>query len=291
MQILFLIVAILVAVVLGFFWNDSVSDKYDVTIEENKIPKFASADLSFAHKYNKEKSLPIAPSGLIDMNNDYVDEVFFGGGMDQEDVLFAFRNGKFVDISAEVNLPKKGNTTTTLSVVSADFDNNGFSDLILSREDGLHLYYNDGKKFTAKKIDTPVNDKSTPAGITVGDIDKDGDMDIFLATYIKKELMEGQTIFEDKNYGSTSELLLNNGDDTFKSITKSAGLDYVHNTFTAVLVDVDNDTWLDLVVVHDTGEVRTYKNNGDLTYTRKNNPLSEKFALFKTGVVVFIVSA
>jgi len=97
--------------------------------------------------------------------------------------------------------------------------------------------------------------------------------------------MEGQTIFEDKTYGSTSELLLNDGNDNFTSITKSAGLDYVHNTFTAVLVDVDNDTWLDLVVVHDTGEVRTYRNNGDLTYTRKDNPLSEKFA-YPMGVAV-----
>ena len=61
LKILLLIVAILVAVVLGFFWNDSVSDKYDVSIEDSKIPKFAAADLSFTHKYNKEKSLPIAP--------------------------------------------------------------------------------------------------------------------------------------------------------------------------------------------------------------------------------------
>jgi hypothetical protein len=90
--------------------------------------------------------------------------------------------------------------------------------------------------------------------------------------------MEGQTIFEDPTYGSTSELLLNNGDNTFKSITKEAGLDYVHNTFQGSLIDIDNDSWLDLIVVHDTGEVRTYKNNGDLTFTMKENPLTNKFA-------------
>ena len=285
LKIVGILVLLLIVLLLGFFWRDSVSDKYDVSIDADKIPKFTQVELSFEHTYNGEKSLPIAPSALIDINNDNVDEVFFGGGMFQEDALFAFKEGKFIDISSEVNLPKKGDKTTSVGVVSADFDNNGFVDLLVGREDGLRVYYNYKGKFTETIIDTPMNEKSNPAGITVGDIDKDGDLDIFMATYLKKELMEGQTIFEDYNYGSTSELLLNNGDNTFTSITKSAGLDYVHNTFQGVFVDIDNDSWLDLVVVHDTGEARTYKNNGDLTFTMKENPLTKKFA-YPMGLAV-----
>ena len=280
-----LIVVGLIALVVWFFWNDASSEKYNITIADEKIPLFEEIELNFEHEYNNQKSLPIAPAALIDINNDNIDEVFFGGGLDQEDAIYAYRDNKFVDISSEVSLPRKGNTTTTVGIVSADFDNNGFADIILGREDGLRIYYNTNGKFTEKIIDTPLNEKSNPAGITVGDIDKDGDLDIFLATYIKKELMEGQTIFEDYTYGSTSELLLNNGDDTFISITKAAGLDYIHNTFQGVLVDIDNDSWLDLVVVHDTGEARTYKNNGDLTYTMKPNPLTKKFA-YPMGLAV-----
>lgn len=271
--------------ILGFFWKDANLDKYDNAIAEEKIPVFNQVELGFKHQYNNEKSLPIAPSALIDINNDNVDEVFFGGGMGQEDAIYAYRDNQFVDISSETNLPKKNINVTSVGVVSADFDNNGFTDLIISREDGLTIYYNSNGKFTAKKIETPINEKSTPAGVTVGDIDKDGDLDIFLATYIKKELMEGQTIFEDYNYGSTSELLLNTGNENFVSITQKAGLDYVHNTFQGVFVDIDNDTWLDLVVAHDTGEVRTYKNNGNLTYTLKENPLTKKFA-YPMGIAV-----
>ena len=285
LKIVGIFVLLLLVLVLGFFWRDSVSDKYDVSIEPSKIPKFAEVNLPFTHTYNSKKSLPIAPSALIDINNDNVDEVFFGGGMHQEDALLAYRNGEFVDISSEVKLAKKGNEVTTVGVVSADFDNNGFVDLLIGREDGLHLYFNKNGVFTVKKIDTPTNEKSNPAGLTVGDIDKDGDLDIFLATYLKKELMEGQTIFEDYSYGSTSELLLNDGNNNFTSITKSAGLDYIHNTFQGVLVDIDNDSWLDLVVVHDTGEARTYKNNGDLTFTMKDNPLTKKFA-YPMGLAV-----
>ncbi|WP_405211860.1 CRTAC1 family protein [Dokdonia sp. Asnod2-E02] len=280
-----ILILLLILLVLGFFWRDSVSDKYDITIDESKIPLFEEVALDFKHQYNGDKSLPIAPSALIDIDNDNIDEVFFGGGMNQEDAIFAYRNNEFVNISGEVNLPKKGKTTTTVGVVSADFDNNGFTDIILGREDGLTIYYNTDGKFTAKKIDTPINEKSTPAGLTVGDIDKDGDLDIFMATYLKKELMEGQTIFEDYTYGSTSELLLNTGNENYISITKQAGLDYIHNTFQGVLIDIDNDSWLDLVVVHDTGEARTYKNNGDLTYTMKPNPLTKKFA-YPMGLAV-----
>ncbi|WP_405413938.1 CRTAC1 family protein [Maribacter sp. Asnod1-A12] len=278
---------LLMMIILVFFrfWRDSVSDKYDVSIESEKIPEFSNVPLDFVHKYTSEKSLPLAPSALIDIDNDNIDEVFFGGGMSQEDAIYAYRNNEFVLVSEEVGLPKKGNTTTSLGVVSGDMDNNGFTDLIIAREDGLCIYYNDGKKFTETIINTPVNKKSSPAGITLGDIDKDGDLDIFLATYLHKELMEGQNIFERYDYGSTSELLLNNGDNTFKSITKAAGLDYIHNTFQGVLVDIDNDSWLDLVVVHDTGEARTYKNNGDLTFTMQSNPLTGKFA-YPMGLAV-----
>jgi len=140
--ILGIIILMALVAVIYFFWNDAVSDKYDVTIDESKIPVFEQITLDFVHQYNGEKSLPIAPSALIDIDNDHVDEVFFGGGMNQEDAIFAYRNNEFVDISSEVNLPKKGTTSTSIGVVSADFDNNGFTDLLLSREDGLRLYYN-----------------------------------------------------------------------------------------------------------------------------------------------------
>jgi hypothetical protein len=285
LKVLGIALVLIIGIVLFRFWKDSVSDKYDVSIAAEKIPKFKSIPLDFTHKYRGDTSLPIAPSALIDIDNDNVDEVFFGGGMDQEDAIYAYRDHAFVLISEEVGLAKKGNTTTTLGAISADMDNNGFSDLVLGREDGLYIYYNTDGVFTIQKIETPINKKSTPAGITVGDIDKDGDLDIFLSTYLKKELMEGQNIFERYDYGATSELLLNNGDNTFASITKQAGLEYIHNTFQGVFVDIDNDSWLDLVVVHDTGEARTYKNNGDLTFTMKENPLTKKFA-YPMGLAV-----
>ncbi len=284
LKLLGIVVLLAIIVSLGFFWKDAKFDKYNTFIDGSSIPKFTSVKLPFTHQYVSNKSLPIAPSAMIDIDNDGVDEVWFGGGLNQNDAFFKFNNNQFTEITNQVNFGYKGNFTST-GVATADFDDNGFQDLIISREDGLHLYYNYNGKFTQKVTQTPINDKSIPAGITLGDIDKDGDLDIFLSTYLKKELMEGQTIFEDKTYGSSSELLLNDGEENFTSITKQAGLDYIHNTFMAVLIDIDNDTNLDLIVAHDTGEVRTYKNNGDLSFTLKENPTTNKFA-YPMGIAV-----
>lgn len=276
-----IVLAILFA--LGFFWYDANSEKYDTDTGTTAVPIFSEIRLDYAHIYNKEQSLPIAPSALIDIDKDGVEEIFFGGGFDQEDKLYAYRNGEFINITKEINFPSKNTPGTTTGVATADFDDNGFNDIILGREDGLHIYYNNNGTFTHTPITTPINDISTPAGITLGDIDNDGDIDIFLANYLNKELEQGQTIFEDDTYGATSALLLNNGDNTFTNITKEAGLDYIHNTFQGILVDIDNDRSLDLVVAHDTGEVRTYRNNGDLTFELKTNPLSNRFA-FPMGI-------
>ena len=53
---------------------------------------------------------------------------------------------------------------------------------------------------------------------------------------------------------------------------------YHHNTFMGIFIDVDDDLLEDLVVAHDTGQVRTWKNLGDLKFENVANPRSEEFA-------------
>ena len=68
--VLGLIIVALLALVIWFFWDDANSEKYDITIDEEKIPLFEQVALEFDHQYNGKKSLPIAPAALIDINND-----------------------------------------------------------------------------------------------------------------------------------------------------------------------------------------------------------------------------
>lgn len=265
------------------FGKDYAACDYSVPTEE--IPTFKSIAFPFNNVFDNTKSLPLMASALIDIDNDGVDEVFMGGGVTQEDALFKYTKDGFIDISKTVSLPKKVANSTTLGAVSFDLDKDGNNDLLLSGNGGVFWYRNTGKQFEVQKIAVPLNEKSTAATLTVADYDKDGHADIFVAAYIQLEKMEGQTIFKDANYGASSLLLKNNGDNTFSDITEAAGLAYVHNTFQGVFVDMNNDNWMDLVVAYDTGEARTYKNNGDGTFSLVTNPLTGKYA-YPMGIAV-----
>ena len=276
-------IIILAVLLLAFRFGTDGNNPYDNKIENGITPKFSEVLIDFNQQHNGKKSLPVIASSLIDINNDGVDEIFFGGGFDQQDQLFQYKNNAFTSISKKVNLPQKSNLTT-LASASADFDNNGFSDLIISREDGITIYYNTQGVFTPKKVKYNLADDATPLGFALGDIDKDGDIDIFVSNYIRKEQMQGQNNFT-KGYGPISQLLINNGDNTFKDSTQNSGLAYNHNTFMGIFVDIDNDSWLDLIVAHDTGEVRTYKNNADGTFKMITNPTTDKYG-YPMGIAV-----
>lgn len=136
----------------------------------------------------------------------------------------------------------------------------------------------------AKKLDIPLAKDTTPMSVAIADINRDGQVDLYVAGYIKKELVEGQNIFRE-GYGGSSLMLLNNGDNTFTDITESSGLAYKHNTFMGVFADVDNDGLEDLVVAHDTGHVKTCKNKGNNTFEEMQNPDSERFS-YPMGIAV-----
>jgi len=284
------VLILIIVGVLAFFWKDTINPyannplsikDCDFTVADNMIPKFDVVDIDFTHQFDGDISLPVMGSCLIDINNDGVDELFVGGGKTQNDALFQYKNGSFDDISNK--LPsKKGNT---LSAVSYDFDQDGFTDIIVTRDNSVSVLLNQNGTFTEQNIDVHLNKKSSPLSVTLGDINQDGYIDMFVAGYIKKELMEGQTIFNDKKYGGSSVLLLNNGDNTFTDITKLAGLEYIHNTFQGVFVDVNNDSRLDLVVAYDTGEPRIYINQVGTSFKMINNPLTGKFS-YPMGIAV-----
>jgi len=276
---------ILLMVLVGVRMKSDARDPYpDISANDVSVPTFKEVKFPFVHKHDKEKSLPFMASAIIDVDNDGTEEVFIGGGFNQQDGLFAFKDSKFVNISSGRGLTKQDNDTT-FSSVAIDINNDGFSDLIVSRDSGVYLYTNQGGNFVGENLNVPLDNKTAPLSVAVNDINRDGHFDMYVSGYIKNELVEGQNIFNKEGYGGTSAMLLNNGDNTFRNITEESGLHYVHNTFQAMFIDLDNDLLEDLVVAHDTGQVRTWKNLGDLKFKNMPNPNSEQSS-YPMGIAV-----
>jgi hypothetical protein len=277
------LVAILLVVVMVRFTLDK-NNPYDISTSGVSIPEFDSYFLEFDQKLSDAESLPFTASAIIDIDNDGNEELFIGGGPNQKDVFFGFKQGKLSSLGSNiVSKPELEDATFAATVL--DVDGNGFSDLIITRTTGVWLYLNQAGNFTAQKLDLPISADTTPLSVAVADINRDGHFDMYVSGYIKKELVEGQNIFNKEGYGGSSLMVLNNGDNTFTDITELSGLSYKHNTFMSIFVDIDNDGLEDLVVAHDTGHVKTWKNLGNNKFMDVANPNSDEFS-YPMGIAV-----
>lgn len=256
---------------------------YPATAPDLLVPKFDTATIDFIPAYDQSKTIPFAAGAVVDIDNDGVDEVFLGGGTNQQDAIYQFQAGEFVDITAQTEW-EKTTPDKTFSAVSLDLDKNGDNDLLVTRDSGVFVYYNVAGKFTAKKLALELDAETVPLSVAVSDLNRDGLYDIYVSGYIGRAFVQGETIFN-KDYGGVSALFINKGNDSFEDVTKQAGLYYKHNTFQSIFIDIDNDGLEDLVVAHDTGQVRTWRNNGDLTFDNISNPSTDVFT-YPMGIAV-----
>jgi len=255
----------------------TISDRqidYDVELGSTVVPAFTQVEVPFDQQHSDSTSLPITGSAAIDVDGDGVEELFIGGGYQQENGLFKFENGAFVAIDGQAGLTKPAEGTAFGPLV-LDVNADGLSDMLVTHPEGIWLYTNQGGTFTSEKLNAEMNGQTTGLSIAVGDVNSDGHFDMYVSGYIKNELIEGLNIFNKEGYGGTSELFINNGDNTFTNETKERGLEYLHNTFHAAFGDFEGDGDLDLIAAHDTGHVRTYVNDGSGKFTVAENPNSK----------------
>lgn len=117
------------------------------------------------------------------------------------------------------------------------------------------------------RAETPLKN---PMAMTCGDVDGDGDLDMFFAQYRVPTL--GTVLkpsYHDANDGDPAYLLLNDGTGRFTDATEAAGLGAKRwrRTYSASLVDLDADGPLDLLVVSDFAGAEVYRNDGRGRFT------------------------
>jgi len=257
---------------------------YDVNLAGTEVPSFATVELPQEHSYSDATSLPVNGGAVIDIDGDGLDELFIGGGHGQTDVLYRFNDGGFEVITNAAGIDKPEGDSS-LGALVLDVDKDGQQDLIIARPSGIWLYMNSNGSFSGRKLNVPLLADTTPVSVAVADINADGHFDMYVSGYIRNDLIEGLNIFNKEGYGGTSALLINRGDDSFEDQTKERGLYYKHNTFQSAFIDFDNDGDLDLVVAHDTGQVKTWENDGIGHFTDSPNPTSDEFT-YPMGIAI-----
>ncbi len=193
------------------------------------------------------------------------------------------RNGTFTDVTAKSGLAKTG---WGQSVCVGDFDNDGWDDLFVSYFGKNSLYKNNGNgSFTdvTDKAGVGVNKTRWGSGSAFLDFDKDGDLDLFVGSYIDFDVKTAPTpetgpcLYKGVMVacgppgltGGVNTLYLNNGNGTFTDVSEKSGIRKTIGTYAlgVLIADFDNDTWPDIYVANDSAPAALYHNNGNGTFT------------------------
>ncbi len=156
-----------------------------------------------------------------------------------------------------------------VAALYADVNGDGQNDLVILGSQGVRWW--PGVAAKGPLPGTEVAGWNSPAvlkhpqSLTAGDIDGDGDLDLW-GTQYKLPYQGGQfpTPWDDANDGFPSYLLLNDGAGHFTDGTERAGLAPKRHrrTYSASFIDLDNDGDLDLVNVSDFAGLDVYLNDG-----------------------------
>lgn len=162
-----------------------------------------------------------------------------------------FRNngdGTFTDVAATAGVDDGGNSE---GVAWGDYNNDGWLDLYVANLDRESLLYrnNGDGTFTNVTQAARVNLPGQSVGANWADFDNDGWLDLFVV-----------------NAGNSApnRLYRNNGDGTFTDVAATLGVGFQEDGRTGAWADIDNDGFLELVVVNfQAGKNRLFRNTGN----------------------------
>jgi len=231
-----------------------------------------TAGISFAHANPEDTpGMPMHSGGSVgDFNNDGWPDIFLAGGGESSDALFINNgDGTFTNEATDWGLT---DTYRGTGASAADFDKDGWMDIMVTNQgdvpgpsmNGQHKLYRNNGNGTFTEIANSAGVTTTDIvpngyGATWGDIDLDGDLDLYLGGWRPSEIETsiGSRLFE------------NNGDGTFTDITESSGFfDDELRGFGAIFADSDGDRYPEVFVAGDFGTSAYYINNRDGTFTQ-----------------------
>jgi tetratricopeptide (TPR) repeat protein len=195
--------------------------------------------------------------GLIvdDFDNDGLFDIVTSNWNFCEPMHFFHNNGDgtFTDRSAQAGLSSQ---VGGANILQADYNNDGCLDILVLRggwETPLRkslLRNNCNGTFTDVTVEAGLAEPTQTETAVWVDIDNDGFLDLYAG-----------------NEAGPSQLFRNNGDGTFKDISRGSGADLSVIPKALVAADYDNDGYADLFVSNYQGDSALLHNNHDGTFT------------------------
>ena len=184
-------------------------------------------------------------------------------------------NGKFVH-STNTGAEDDGEG---MAVSTADYNNDGFPDLLVTNYGNFKLFHNNGDKtfsnITEKAFPEDIKDLWY-GGSSWGDYDNDGDLDLYITGYVdfSRRPRFSSLRFPMDFGGLPNTLYKNNGNGTFTDVTQSTNVlqDASRKSMQAVFYDFNDDRLPDLFVTNDTDANGFYLNRGDGTFKSFSGP-------------------
>ena len=232
-------------------------------------------------------------AAFLDFDNDGWPDIFLVNGTrldgppkDQTPTNRLYRNngdGSFRDVTEKAGMVHTG---WGQGVCAGDYDNDGHTDLFVSSYGKNSLFHNNGDgTFTevAEKSGVANNRTRWGSGSAFVDYDRDGHLDLFVASYIDLDLKTaplpetGPCLYKGVMVacgppglvGGTNTLYRNNGNGTFMDVSEKSGVTKTNGTYSlgVLVADFDNDAWPDIYVANDSAPAALYRNNKNGTFT------------------------
>ena len=249
-------------------------------VNKDSIVDFKHKDLQ-SLEFNRDQIIPYASTNLgphiavSDINNDGLEDFFIGGGKSQSSQLFIQnKKGKFT--SEQSDTFKNDAIHEDVSAVLFDANGDSFKDLLVVSggnefKNGAplqpKLYINYKGKFKRDTVQFK-NTETNASKVSAIDIDNDGDMDIsILSNMVPWQF--GKT--------PTQYIFENDGQGNFKDVTLNFGIDFKEsgNVTDIVWVDLNEDNFLDAIVVGYWMPIKVFMNDGKKLTLQKNTQLQK----------------
>jgi enediyne biosynthesis protein E4 len=191
-------------------------------------------------------------------------------------------NGHFTDVTAESGIDPD---MYGIAVTAADYDNDGYEDLLVTGYGKVVLYHNNGNgTFTDVTAKAGIKVNGWAISSTWLDYDKDGCVDLFIGRYVKFDPTY-RAYYAADNYpgpldyaGETNMLFHNNCNGTFTDVSQKSGISaYIGRTMGVTAADFDNDGWDDIYVTNDSTQNLLFHNKHDGTFEEIGNETASAY--------------